>query len=243
MPVTSLHVWDDLLEFRGRWTQFRTSLGWNCGWGAVLRLSTIYMSPVLVSFWYLASSEDRHVNWPLSLEIPELLGWADGKSCSTFFSSILESRRSSQIIHLPSPTLLCLWCHIQTLQCHTLLFFILVYWEGPVPETSVFLLKKKKLYVFTFCLKRVLSCRSIFKIGSRWLGDYLCCFSSFCAFSEFFIFLCLFFFCWFLLGCDDLSLIPAKRSLLLGSEEKGWPLSCLSTASRWLFLFFFFLFV
>lgn len=71
---------------------------------------------------------------------------------------------------------------------------------------------QKLVYYFIFlCLKRSLS---VFKIGSRWLSFFL-----FVFFSD------------DLLCCDNLSLIPAKRRLLLGSLEKGWHLGCLSRAS------------
>ena len=162
---------------------------------------------------------------PLELGIPELLGWAGGQRHSSSYCGHPDIQEEHQ-----------------TLQCHSLLF-ILVYCRGPIPETSVSCFLGIIIY-FIFCLKRSQSCLSVFKIGSRWLGDYLwCCFSCFYAFPDFYFY----FGGWLTSGCDNLSVIPAKRWLLLDSQEKGWPLGSLSRASPrpcagWLFFFFFFFF-
>lgn len=106
-----------------------------------------------------------------------------------------------------------------------------------------FFLKKKKLYVFTFCLKRVLSCRSIFKIGSRWLGDYLCCFSSFCAFWFFLFFYVFFFiadFFWAVTTCH--SSLPNAACCWAVRRKAGLSAACLQHHAGCFFFVFFSLF-
>lgn len=81
------------------------------------------------------------------------------------------------------------------------------------------------LTLFSALKKSQICCLSVFKLGGGRLGDCLCVVAL--VYSPYMLYLN--FSDWFTLDCKDPSIIPAK-CFMLGSQEKGWPLGCLSTA-------------